>query len=92
MTGEGVQGGWAGFRSEFNSTALAELRFHCAAEFCVCLAIFWLTWPTSGTPAFLSLHHALHGRRAARRSDEDRWRTTDAPFDLSFATRAGFPR
>lgn len=41
-------------RSEFNSTAFAELRFHCAVEFCVCLAIFWLTWPTPGTPVRFS--------------------------------------
>lgn len=38
----GGEGEWD--RSEFNSTAFAELRFHCArVEFCVCLAIFWLT-------------------------------------------------
>jgi len=54
--------GRTGFRSEFNSTALAELRFHCAAEFCVCLAIFWLTWSTSGTA-----RHPLVASHAARR-------------------------
>jgi hypothetical protein len=74
-------------RREFNSAALAELRFHCAAEFCVCLAIFWLTWPVPGTILFV---RAASCAPDVRSFDEDRW---GPPFfDLSSATRAGFPR
>jgi len=73
-------------RREFNSAALAELRFHCAAEFCVCFAIFWLTWPVPGTIRFVRSRAS-----DVRFLDEDRWGPLPS-FDLSFATRAGFPR